>query len=1074
MRFVTKLQKPLVLLFLFCLLPLGALAQNFIKGTVNDESGNPVIGATIKVLGTNDGTVTDLDGNFSVKAKPNATLSISFVGYVTKKVSTGGGAKPINVVLVEDNTTLNDLVVIGYGTAKRSDISGSVASIDAGKMMKKAPINLADGLKGSAPGVLVTSQDGAPDALAQVRIRGVGTINGNSEPLYVVDGVQVGTNANFLNPQDIESIEVLKDASATAIYGSRGANGVIMITTKHGSKGNTHVDVNATWSIQTLQRKLKTLGTDEYANLVRIGRENSGANVAMPIFNKEYDGKRNYVDWQDVMTRTALRQNYNLTASGGTDKFQGSFSVGYMNNEGIVVNTNYERMNVRGTFKSKVNNYLEVGGDVTFTHTKSQGSNVGIGNNGNLSSLRDYATMTPTLDYTDANGNIIHPNVVNPDGTYGTFYQTSAQGTEAASFDSFYAKQMELDNPNKTNRVLANAFINITLMKGLALKTIASYDYSGTDNYNWQTLIKRYNPDSSGKISEYALNNVDTRRALNLSQSSSKTMAIETFLTYNWSNDDHDINLMLGNTVSKYDGAWVSAGAKDFVSETIRVLGMSDDLDTKDGNGAFNLESRFISYFARAMYSFKGRYNLTATVRRDGSSNFGPGNRWGTFPSAAASWRISEEPFMKDVTFISNLKLRLGWGRTGNAGSATSNAINQLGGTEYRFYSAGANMQGFNRGNGLAQLIIANPDLKWETNEQTNIGLDFGFLNGDLNIALDYFVRDSKDLLLYQSVRPSSGYKTYYNNFGLIRNKGFEFNISYNKQLNKDWSIGATLSGSTLTNKIEECGLDVFNTCSGGNDGTNIDGSNVQAVNDKGYKWENHSICREGYAVGSYYGYRVDGIFKSEEEIKNSPYQAAGTSVGDYKFKDLNNDGTINEHDMEVIGNGLPKFNYGLTLTANYKNWDFSVYTHGVLGQDILSYSAMRLSTALADADQVPNILKESYNESVSINPNGSLPRLVITDTNYNTRCSDAWVKNGNFFKIDNIQIGYTFPRELLSPLKLTSARISLSVANLACFSPYNKYGDPECGQGSVIYTGLDTGRYPTPRSYTLGLSVQF
>ena len=1070
------LQKTLGLLFLLCMLPLSMASAQSVQGTVNDESGEPIIGATVKVQGTNVATVTDFDGKFNIKAAANAVLNISYVGYVSQQVKVNGKSNLV-ITLQEDTNTLNDVVVIGYGTAKRSDISGSVHSVDAAAMMKKIPINLADGLKGTAPGVIVTQQDGGPNALTQVRIRGVGTVNGNAEPLYVVDGVQVGTNANFLNPQDIATIEVLKDASATAIYGSRGANGVVMITTKHGNKGAVHVDVTANWSIQTLSNTLETLSPDGYAAAVRAGRAATGANIGMAIWDEKYDGKRKYIDWQKEMTRTALRQNYSMTASGGTDKFQGSFSLGYMNNDGLVVNTNFERMNVRGTFKSQVNDYLEVGGDINFTHSKTLGTNVGIGNNGNLSSLRDYATMTPTMDYTDDNGNIIHPNVVNPDGTFGTFYQTAAQGTEAASQDSYYAKQKELDNPSKNNRVLANAYIDLTLMKGLHLKSIGSYDYSGNDSYSWQTLIKRYNPNSAGVLVEYPLNNVDTRRKFNLSENTSTTMGIETYLTYNWSNEDHDLTAMLGNSVSKSTGQWVSAGATDFVSETIRVLGMSDDLDTKDGNGAFNLETRFISYFGRLMYSFKNRYNLTATIRRDGSSNFGPGNRWGTFPSVAASWRITEEPFMKDVTWLSNMKLRLGWGRTGNAGSATSNAINQLGSTEYRFYPAGTSTQGFVRGNGLAQLIIANPSLKWETNEQTNIGLDFGLLNGDLNVTLDYFVRDSKDLLLYQSVRPSSGYQTYYNNIGLIRNTGLEFSVAYNKRLNKDWTIGATLTGSTLKNKVKECGLDIFNECSGGNDGSNIDGSNVQAINSSGYKWQNHSITREGYAVGSYYGWQTDGIFRSQEEIDAYGVKDESGNAykpGDVKFVDQNGDGQIDASDMVVLGNGFPKFNFGLTLNASYKNWDASIYTYGVLGQDILSYSAMRLSTMLADADQVPNILQDSYDRSFTNNPNGDLPRLVIQDDVKNTRCSDLWVKNGNFFKINTIQVGYTFPRQWLAPLKITSARASLTINNLLCISPYNKYGDPECGQGSVVYTGLDTGRYPTPRTYSLGLSVQF
>ena len=1077
MVYFKSIEKPLVLLFLLCLFPLGISAQSIIKGIVNDESGEPVIGATIRVVGTKEGAISDFNGSFQISAAPNAKLNVTYVGYIPQTVNVGG-RKNINITLKEDASTLTDVVVIGYGTAKRSDISGSVASVDAKAMMKKAPINLADGLKGAAPGVIVTSQDGAPNAMAQVHIRGVGTVNNVSEPLYVVDGVQVGTNANFLNPQDIESIEVLKDASATAIYGARGANGVIMITTKHGSKGALHVDVNVGWSVQTLASTLNTLDADTYAKAIRLARQGDKTNVAMPIFTEKYDGQRKTIDWQKEMTRSALRQNYSVNISGGTEKFQSSFSAGYLDNEGVVVNTNYRRMNLRGTMKAQVNDYLEIGGDVNFTHDVNRGSNSGFNNNTNLSSLRDYATLAPTMDYTDANGNIISPNVVNADGTYGTFWQNPGTGNEVAgNADNFYAKQMELDSPTRNNRVLANVYIDLNPIKGLHLKSIYSYNHNAQDNYNWQTSVVRYNGGQ-----QVAMNNIDTRRNFSLSQNSSYDKSIETYLTYHWANDIHDITAMAGNSVSEGKGYWLNASAKDFPAETVRVISLTKDLTTKDCGGGFNLQSRFISYYGRLMYSLMNRYNLTATVRRDGSSNFGLKKMWGTFPSAAASWRMSEEPWMKNVSAISNIKLRLGWGRTGNAGNPTDLAFPQLGTTQYHFYSDGATTQNFNTANGIAQLIIANPDLQWEISEQTNLGLDFSLLKGDLNMSFDYFVRNSKKVLLDISVRPSSGYLTYYCNYGTIRNTGFEFSARYNHNFNKDFSIGATITGSTLKNKVIKVGRDVQKTCSGGNDGTNIDGSNVQAVSGDGLKWNNHSICREGYAVGSYYGYKAAGIVRTQAQLdelnksaKNGKYQD-GLHVGDIYYKDLNGDTKVDENDVDVIGNGFPKVNFGLNLSATYKNWDFAVYTYGVLGQKILSYSAMRLSTMKpVDDPSVPNILKSAYNESFSVNPNGSLPRLsILDDKNSNCRVSDFWVKNGDFLKINNIQIGYTFPREWLAPLKITSARAFMSISNLVCISGYNKYGDPECGQGSLLYTGLDTGRYPTPRTYSLGVSVQF
>lgn len=725
--------------------------------------------------------------------------------------------------------------------------------------------------------------------------------------------------------------------------------------------------------------------------------------------------------------------------------------------------------------KAQVNQYLEIGGDLNFTHDVNRGSNTGFGNNGNLSSIRDYATLMPTMDYTDAGGNIVSPNIVNPDGTYGTFWQTASKGYELTSTDSYYAKQMELDNPTRGNRFLANMHIDLSLVKGMHLKSIFSYNHTSTDSYNWGTPVRRYN---DGK--EVHMQGVDIRRTFGLTQSSSYDRSLETYLTYHWTNDTHDITGMVGNSVSQNKGYWVNASAKDFPAENIRSIAQTLDSSTKDGGGGFNLETRFISYYGRLMYSLLNRYNLTATLRRDGSSNFGSGNRWGTFPSAAASWRISEEPFMKAVDFVSNIKLRLGWGRTGNAGIATSSAVEQLGSTntQYHYYSLGASSQDFIKANGVAKLIIANPNLKWETNEQTNVGLDFSLLKGDLNVSLDYFVRNSKDLLLDVSVRPSSGYKTYYTNYGKIRNRGFEFSVGYNHRFNKDWAFGATLTGSTLKNKIISSGLDIMNTCSGGNDGTNIDGSNVQGIASEWLGWKNHSICREGYAVGSFYGYRALGIVRSEEQLAEikSKVNQPGLKVGDIYYADLDHNGTIDANDMTVIGNGFPKLNYGLTLNASYKNWDFSLYTYGVMGQDILSYSAMRLSVMKqGDDPSVANILREAYNESFTNNPNGSLPRLSLLDSeNNNSRVSDFWIKSGNFLKISNIQVGYTFPKTWLAPLKLTNARAYLAVSNLACISGYNKYGDPECGQGSVIYTGLDSGRYPTPRTFSFGLNVQF
>lgn len=1080
------------------MIPVLASAQNItVKGTVKNTGDESLPGVNIIQTGTTNGSITDINGNYSIIVPSDASLSFSFIGFESQTIAVAG-KQTINVSLKEDALSLEELVVVGYGAVKKSDISGSVASVDREAMMRKAPTNIAQGLQGAAAGVMVTAQDGAPDANAAIRIRGVATINGKADPLYVVDGIQVGGNVNFLNPADVESMEVLKDASATAIYGSAGANGVIMITTKHGAKGNSSLTITADYGIQTLASTLDVCGVDQYAANIRQARANDGNVLWNQVWSEQYDGKRKYIDWQDQMTRTALKQNYTISTSGGNDKSTYNFSIGYLDNEGVVVNSRYQRITARANVATKINKYLSFGGDINYVHTDSHGSNNSIGNFGNLSSLRDFAFMCPSMDYITRgtayapDGIYVSPNVVNSDGTYGEVLdgKDMNDGFWGASIGNIYAKQMELKGRNRSNRMLASAYLEVTFMEGLTFKTLASYNYYAGSSNNFSGGIKRYN-EVKGVMTNVTPS-LDNRYSFGVSNNENQTISIENYLTYTWKNELHNVTAMLGNAVSRNYGQWANSSAKDFPSALNREVGLTLDISTKGGNGALNLETKNISYFGRAMYSLLDRYILTATVRRDGSSNFGPGNRWGTFPSAAAAWRITEESFMQDQDVVSNLKLRLGWGQTGNSGGATDKSAIGLitNNVKYSYYGSGAGMGKFN-GIGDTQVGYYSPlideNLKWETNEQTNIGIDLGLLNGELNITADYFIRKSKDLLLDRQIRPSTGNTSVYSNYGEIENKGLELSVSYNKKLNDDWSINATITGSTLKNKIKNMGEPAYNTNSDSSGQGTGDGSNTGAVGaDGGYHWGNHSICKNGYAVGSFYGYRVEGVIRSQKELdelnagskgaNDGFYQKKETTIGDYKFKDLNGDGIINSEDREILGNGFPKFNYGFNLGANYKNWDFSLYAYGVIGQDIYSYSAMRLTNMFASDDGcAPNILSKEASKAWSpTNPNGSNARLSILDKNENMRASDAWVKKGDFLKISNIQVGYSVPKHLLDKLLIEKARVYVGIQNVATISPYNKYGDPECGQGSVLYTGLDTGRYPMPRIYSMGLSVQF
>ena len=1099
MRSFKKLQKPLLLLFLLCSLPLGALAQSVIKGTVSDEQGEPIIGASVKVVGTNTGGITDIDGNFSVSAPSNGKLEVSYVGYVTETVSINGRSN-INVVLKDDTRMLDDVVVVGYGTMKKSDISGSVATIDQEAAMKRVPQNIGQVLQGAAAGVQVFMQDGSPDGKAAIRVRGIGTINGDASPLYVVDGVQVGNSADFINPADIERVEILKDASATAIYGSAGANGVVMITTKHGSKGHTNITLTADWGIQTLPYTLDVLDLATYSKAIREAViTNEKGMFINQVWDEKYDGQRKEIDWQKEMTRAALKQAYGATLTGGNEKTQYNLSFGYNNIDGLVVNTNYKRFTTRANVTTQVNKYLQVGGDINYTHSESHGSNMGLGNNQNMSSLRDFASLTPTLDYLYENdaklGKLIHVNLENPDGSYGTGYQATVNGWEGNTNIGAnpYASQMENGERarNGFDRIQTTAFVDLTFLNTgvhkLDVRSQGTYTYSGNNSSDFTGGRHRYNY-IDGELTEIPMQ-ADQTFSFSLNNSHSYSLGIQTYLTYNLTYDIHNLTVMLGNEVGKSWGQWVNSSSRDFPSIYNRNINLTMDLNSKGTGGGYNSDVHTISYFARATYSLMDRYILTGTIRKDGSSNFSKGNRWGTFPSVAGAWRISEEPFLKDNSFVDNLKLRVGWGQTGNAGGVAGAAViaQKIDGAYNTYPANGSSGYWGNRNRDIGfYMPLIDGDLKWETTEMTNFGIDFAFLK-DWDITLDYFIKNTKDLLLYRQLRPSAGYSQVYTNYGEIENKGFEFAVGYHKQFTKDFGFSARLTGSTISNKVKKMGDNLYNTASG--NGVYIDGSQVGAVDGNGH-WDRHSICEEGEAVGSFYGYVSDGIIKDEADladyknrIKTDAESKCDTdhplAVGDMKFKDISGpegkpDGVIDNYDRKILGNGFPKLNYGLNVSATYKDWDFSLYMYGVFGQDILSYSAMKLSCMTQLDDQtVPNILKDAYSDAFR-NGKGTLPRLTVGDYNRNSRVSDLWVKNGDFLRIANVQVGYNLPRTICNTLSIEKARVYLGVNNLLTISGYNKYGDPEVGSGSVLYQGLDTGRYPQPRTWMAGINVTF
>ncbi len=724
-----------------------------VSGTVSDSAGEALIGVGVVVQGTTTGVITDVNGRYSIAVSQGQTLVFSYMGYTTREISVGSQTE-INVVLDESAEQIEAVVTVGYGVMRKSDIAGSVASVDQEQMMRRNPSNLAQGLQGAAAGVLVSRTSGDPEGGAQIRIRGVATVNGSADPLYVVDGIQVGTNANFLNPADIERIEILKDASATAIYGARGANGVILVTTKKGQSGSTRLNVTANFGAQQMQGKLGVADANLFAYSVRQGRGNDNTNLQNRAFSEDYAGQLRTIDWQDVLTQTALQQNYTVSASGGNENTQANFSVGYMNNQGIVIESYFKRLSARANITQKINNFIEMGGSVTYVHTERRGGD----------NIRNWAVLPPTMDWFDGVNLISHDyNEINPDtGDYYTFMQITGEGDIAKSLDNPYAQRKVADTtPGYGNRVMANAYLDVKLVKGLSFRTIGSYTFDAWDGSNFS---KANNRTISG----------DKWDRFSMDQNQGNGLELESYLTYTWKNDNHNLTVMAGNNVSRSWRHRLDIRADYYPAQTYRNIALSSNQSTLRGGGRYDLESRYVSWYGRAVYSLKDKYSLIATIRHDGSSNFGAGNRWGTFPSAAVAWRLSEEDFIKDLDFFSNLKLRLSWGQTGNAGGATSRSVAQLSSNRIQYHwgqlNGGSNVANTTAVSGMAQLREIDTNLKWETNTQTNIGLDIAILRNELDITLDYFIRDSKDLLLDRMMRLSTGHAQVYTNAGHIRN----------------------------------------------------------------------------------------------------------------------------------------------------------------------------------------------------------------------------------------------------------------------------------------------------------------
>lgn len=1024
-----------------------------ISGTVSDRNGARLMGATISSADGQTMTISDMDGRFRLSASPGESLTVSYIGFVTRKVV---AAQKMHIILEDDINTIDNIVVLGYGVARRKNVSASIEHVEASELRNLSPTSVGQILRSATvAGLNVYGSSNAPDGKTSMRLRGIGTINNSASPLFVVDGIIVDDDISHLNPYDVESIDILKDASATAIYGAQGANGVIIITTRTGKAGETRTEFNANYGISIPYKGLDVLDVEHYAKAIRTGHANDGTMLMMPIWGEQYDSQRKNIRWQDEVQRTSTTQNYNMNVSAGIDKYRGTVSANYINNDGTLVNSGHQRMTLHTKVLANVNHYLEVGGNINFSHIRSQV---------NSGTLLEYAICAPTMDYTDDDGRIVSPNVVNADGTYGTFKQSSTPIETGTNTDNPYAARMEAGYTYRYNIFSANMYAEVRLLKHFRWRTLMSYSSKKSDIYSWTPTLIRSNAGTEMVLDRTG--NVSNRTFI-LTQASLYKRQADSYITFEKNTRHHAFSVTEGASMSSQKERWAGANAV-MPYENLRDVSLVNSSNNLQAYGSFNTTINFLSYFTRAMWSYNHKYNLTATLRYDGCSNFNKSNRWGVFPAFAASWIVSEEDFLHRYEWLSNLKLRVGWGRTGNAGKATSNAVAQITNTDvsYNFYGNGSSTQQPIVKSGLATTILADPALKWETNEQTNFGIDLGLMDNRLTLSADYFVRTTRDLLLDKSIRTSLGSNSMYTNFGKIRNQGLELRADYYWIKNGDAVLRTAVECSTLRNKIVSCGDDI------------ISSYNIN----QGLYWSNCSICREGYAVGSYYGYVSDGLFTNQDELdalnakaraagSSDGYQHSDTSLGDIKYKDLNGDGHIDYNDMTVLGNGIPKLDYGFTLQAKWRNWDLTAIFYGELGKKILSYSAMRTSVLTMSNSFVANITNDAYRNAWSTdNAGGTFPRLSIDDPNHNSRCSDYWLRTGDFLKMHNLQIGYTIASRLVRWARIQNIRLSLTANNLFYITPY-RHGSPE-STDSILYNGLDTGSYPQSSSIVFGLSV--
>ena len=1052
-----------ICVFAFC--AVFAWSQDLtVQGHVLDGShdNEPLIGANILIKGTSQGTITDFDGNFTLKCASKSVLVVSSMGYKTEEVPVNGQTT-LTITLKEDTEVLEEVVVVGYGTMRKVDLTGSVGSVTGDKLKESVIVNADQMLQGRVAGVQVSANSGAPGAASSIRIRGASSINGDNEPLYIIDGIPMngsGTSiAGFswaggsngqnkvsplaaISPSDIVSMDVLKDASACAIYGAAGANGVVIITTKRGAEGKMNISYDGYVGVQTFAKYLPMMNLQQYAEYQNeLYKGGYATNISEAYKDPSILGPG--IDWQRAVTRDALMHSHQLTLTGGNKSTQFAISGGYANQDGTILGSKFERFSLRANVDHEFNKYIKIGGSLSYARTTEKI----IQNDGVDGVLMQSLMMPPDVPVADFNGDYAGPANVDASTSYNPV-----------------AMALQKNNTLVRDRIMGSVYGQVNIIKELNFRTEFSMDVNNSLNRGFVPTYK------FGAI-QNDINKIFEQH------DRSFYYLWKNYFSYNQTIQKHTIGATVGMEMSRSDWEGSNLQKKNLSSNDIQVITMDGEYVTSNGWKDY---STTLSVFGRVNYNYDNRYLATVTVRGDASSKFGQNHRWGCFPSAAIAWRISSEPWMEDVEIVNNLTLRLGYGQVGN-----SNISN---------YLYGSKMMAMTTPFGTAYRMsnFSNPNLKWEASEQYNIGVDFAICQSRVDLSVDLYQKDTKDLLLTPSVPAIlggeaqwDGIATPMQNIGKVRNRGIDISLNVVPVQTKlfEWTSNIVIS----VNRNKVLALDEMNTP-------------IYGSMDWYSEFQTATIITVGQPMGCFYGFETDGYFMDLDEIKNGPVQVdngkgenridktAGVWIGDVRFKDQNGDGKITDADQKIIGNPNPDFTFGWSNTFHIWQFDLGLNLTGSVGGQILNYTRVKTEglTSLWDNQMSTIVNRVQYGfkdgnsgnqaaENVYVSNVPTMPRWSTTDVNRNNRMSDRWLEDASYLRISNLSLAYNFPSDLMKKGHMTACKLYFNAQNVFTFTKYSGY-DPEIGSYNqqAGMQNIDMGRYPSPRTFTFGVNLTF